>query len=132
MRYATVDDWPAIESWRAGHFARISPRPVTGQRGLEDAIWIVADRGGVATAAASFQIFENVLHGYDLYGADGHGLDALALGRLLERIADAEGLELRATTDPENDGYLQILLKRGYEVTSIELKRKPRGQNVSI
>ena len=128
IRYATHEDWAAIESWRSAHFARISPRPVTGQRRLEDTTWLVVEKDGKPVAATSFDVLpaDRLVVAHDLYAAEGHVLDGLKLGRLLEDLADNEGFELRARTDPENVAYFRLLLKRGFEVTSIELIRQPR------
>ena len=133
IRIATETDWPAIESWRAGHFLEMAarmdvPRPVTGQRTLLDAEWLVLEKDGRPVAAASFTVEDGVCAGHDLYAASGHVLDALALGRALEGMCDREGWELRAHTDPENSAYIRILLARGFVPVSIEYKRAPKGR----
>jgi hypothetical protein len=134
IRVATEADWPAIESWRAGHFLEMAarmnaPRPVTGQRTLHDAEWLVLEKDGRAVSATSFTVEDGVCIGHDLYAASGHVLDALALGRALESMCDREGWELRAHTDPENTAYIRILLKRGFVPVSIEFKRAAKGAN---
>lgn len=134
IRVATEADWPSIESWRAGHFLEMAarmkiPRPVTGQRTLTDAEWLVLEKDGRAVAATSFTVEEGVCFGHDLYAASGHVLDALALGKALEGMCDREGWELRAHTDPENTAYLRVLQERGFVPVSIELKRQPKGAN---
>ena len=45
----------------------------------------------------------------------------------IERECDRLGLELRATTDPENVEYIQLLERRGFERTSVELRRRPKA-----
>ncbi len=132
IRIATEADWPSIEAWRAGHFLEMAarqkiPRPVTGQRGLTDAEWLVLEKNGRPVAATSFTIEDGVCIGHDLYAASGHVLDGLALGKALEGMCDREGWELRAHTDPENTAYIRVLLKRGFVPVSIEYKRAPKG-----
>ena len=134
IRQAKPSDWPFIESWRAGHFLEMAarmkyPRPVTGQKKLGEAIWVVMEREGVPTAAASFETDEDarITFFYDLYAASGHVLDALALGKMLEEMCDKNRLEMRISTDPENHKYIRLMEKRGYVPVSLELKRQPRG-----
>jgi hypothetical protein len=132
IRVATESDWPAIEAWRAGHFLEMAarmkvPRPVTGQRTLTDAQWLVLEKDGRAVAATSFTVEGDVCVAHDLYAASGHVLDALALGRALEGMCDREGWELRARTDPENTAYVNILAKRGFVPVAIEFLRSPKG-----
>lgn len=136
IRIATEADWPAIESWRAGHFLEMAarmkiPRSVTGQKDLTNAEWIVIERDGRPVAATSFTVEDDVCFGHDMYAASGHVLDGLALGRALEAMCDREGWELRAHTDPENTAYIRILKGRGFVHVSSEYKRAPRGAHGS-
>lgn len=140
IRRATPADWPLIEVWRATHYLEIAarqtppPRPVTGQRGLSDACWVVYERRGKPVAAFSFTDDEatRIRTIHDLYGAQGFGVSTLALGKVIEDMSDRDGYEIRCTTDPENLKFVDTLLRRGYEVTAIELKRQPRGHHGSI
>jgi hypothetical protein len=132
IRPAIPSDWPAIESWRAGHFLEMAarmkiPRPVTNQSTLDDGQWIVLERDGKPVAATSFSIHDGTCFAQDLFAASGHVIDGLTLGRELEKMCDREGWEMRAQTDPENTTYLRILQKRGFTVSAIELKRQPKG-----
>jgi hypothetical protein len=42
-------------------------------------------------------------------------------------MSDRDGYEIRGDTDPENTDYLGHLLRRGYEIVSIEFRRPVRG-----
>ena len=131
IRLAIEADWPLIERWRADHFAEIarrgSTRAVEGQRGLSDAVWVVVEYDGLPVAATSFLDHGDTRFAHDLYAAEGHVIDGLRLGKWLEGECDRLGLELRATTDPENVEYIRLLERRGFERTSVELRRRPKA-----
>jgi hypothetical protein len=133
IRVARESDWPAIEAWRDEHFRAVAekarwPRPVTGQRGLTSALWLVVERAGAPVAALSYteQPHDRRRWVWDLYAAPGHAVAGLALGEFFERCADQDGYEIRAQTDPENEGFIKVLLGRGYECVAVELKRTAR------
>lgn len=111
MRIATENDWEHIHQWRADHFARICPRPIEGQKGLQDAIWLVLGPEGKPTAATSVLREGIRLYVYDLYAAPGRVLDGFALGKFLVAWADSERLDIHATTDPENMQFRRILAR---------------------
>lgn len=133
IRVATPEDWPFINAWRTTHFIEMAvrrqiPRAITGQKGIEDAVWIVALVDDRPVAACSYLDFPDALtrRVFDLYTTPGRvGLTyGLELGKLLELSADKLGYELRCNTDPENTGFLRALEKRGYQKVAIELKRE--------
>lgn len=130
IRLATESDWPLIRLWRAAHFVEMQrrgcKRAIEGQRGLSEAVWLVVESDGLPVAATSYLDHGDTRFAHDLYAAEGHVMDGLRLGKWLERQCDALGLELRATTDPENTEYVRLLQRRGFEMTSIELRRRPR------
>lgn len=131
IRLARFHEWSQIEAWRKFHFAEMAalsdlPRAVIGQKGFDDALWVVAERNNEMVAAASYLIDDATLWVYDLFAKPGCALAALALGEVLERIADDNGLTLRGNTDPENRHFVRVLQRRGYELTSIGFKREPR------
>jgi len=135
IRVAEPEDWPAIEAWRETHFANIAarsanPRPITGQVGLHGALWLVAEKEGRPVAAIAYteRPHDRIRFLTDLYAEPGlpGGLAAVALGEYVERMSDDQGYELRANTDPENLGYIEVLLRRGYEIVAVELKRAAR------
>lgn len=132
IREATEADWPLIEQWRDDHYAEIAfrqagePRPVTGQCGFLDAVWMVLEREGQAVAATAFRDDGTVRYGKAMYAAPGHVHDGMRLAKWLERMCDDQGMELRANTDPENIEYIELLVKRGFEICSVELVRRPR------
>ena len=129
VREARRHEWSAIESWRKLHFSNLAThRPITGQKGYDDALWLVVERHGRPVAACSYtdnaQAKQRFVH--DLYAAPGHIFAALYLGEILEMLCDKQGYEIRGKTDPENLKFLQVLLQRGYEMTAIEYRRPPR------
>lgn len=137
MRQAEERDFPAIESWRAAHFlemaARGSKRPVTEQADLSSAAWVVyCDEDDQPLAAMGFRDEPQIKRRWvsDLYAASGRaGLRAgMILGRMVEEMSDSDGYEVHGLTDPENTDYLQHLVGRGYEITSIAFRRVPHGR----
>lgn len=110
------------------------PREAIGLKSLEDALWVVWDRHGMAVAALSFAQDDEfkVRWMFDLYGAPGHALAGLQLVKAFERFCDDTGYEMRGDTDPENTHYLQLVLARGYELTSISFRRRPQKRTSEI
>jgi len=132
IRFARYEEWGLIESWRNEHFLNMyragSRRPVLGQKGFRDAIWLVLERRGKAVAALSYTQMDKpaMRFVHDMYAAPGHSVAGLALGEYFERYCDHDGFEMRGSTDPENIAYLRFLLRRGYEITTVHFRRVPR------
>lgn len=132
IRPATAEDWPLIEQWRDDHFAdmayrQIGPlRPVEGQIGFDDAVWVVLERDGAAVAVTAYTEIDRVRFGKAMFAAPGHVFDGMRLAKWLEQMCDDQGYELWASTDAENVGYIELLLKRGFSIASVELVRQPR------
>jgi hypothetical protein len=61
-----------------------------------------------------------------LVAAPGHVLAGVMLGRFVEQMSDVQGYEIRGNTDPGNVKYLDLLLRRGYEITAVHFRRRPR------
>lgn len=126
-------EWSTVAAWRAAHFADMASRqehlrPVKGQRGFDDAAWMGLEKRGTLVAALSFTQDEQqrIRWCHDLYAAPSNALAGLALGDWFERKADADGYEIRGSTDPENVKYLELLMRRGYEIVAVEFRRVPR------
>lgn len=129
IRLARRQEFSSIEAWRKLHFASLkSPRPVIGQKGFDDAVWLVADRDGTAVAAISYtlDIPSAMLFVHDLYAAPGHPFAAVGLAAYLEQFCDYHRYELRGATDPENLAFLRYIWRRGYEPTAVHYRRVPR------
>lgn len=139
VRVAERTDWPLIEAWRTAHFKEIAKksrviRGVIGQHGFDDAVWIVMDRYGKTVAALSYtdDEQEGIRWIWDLYAEEGHSLAGLALYETIERMCDERGYEVRGRTDPENIKFLKLVVRRGYELVSVEFRRQPRGKYVGV
>jgi len=133
IRQAESRDMAAVESWRAVHFAEMaargSRREVLGQTDFSTAAWVVyTDAQDRAIAAMGFRDEGKVRWVTDLYAVSGKaGLrGGMILGALVEEMSDRDGYEIRGSTDPENTDYLQHLLRRGYEIVSVEFRRVAR------
>lgn len=130
IRPATEADWPLIQQWQADHFAEMqrrgSTRPIAGQYGLADAVWVVLERNGSPVAVTAYTEAEKTRFGKAMFAAPGHVVDGIRLANWLEKMCDDQGYELVAKTDPENVAYMRVLLKRGFEITAVELVRRPR------
>lgn len=130
IRAATEADWSLIQQWQADHFAEMqrrgSTRPIAGQIGLSDAVWVVLERDGAPVAVTAYTEAQDVRFGKAMFAAPGHVVDGIRLANWLEKMCDDQGYELVAKTDPENVAYMRVLLKRGFEITAVELVRRPR------
>lgn len=125
----TRAEFAVVAQWRHGHFEHIKSnlyRPIVGQKGFDDAAWVVMCKNDEMVAAASFTDEAPYRWVHDLYGAPTHALAALALAKALEYACDKMGLELRGNTDPENHHFIQVLIERGYQITSVGFRRPPQ------
>lgn len=102
-------------------------RGVEGHCGLADAVWVVLERDGAPVAVTAYTEAGTVRFGKAMFAAPGHVHDGLRLATWLERMCDDQGFELVAKTDPENLGYMRLLLKRGYVINAVELTRRPKA-----
>lgn len=137
IRQARWEDFTLIAAWRAAHFlemeARGSRRGVSEQTDFSTACWAVyVDAQDKPLAAMGFidQPHEKVRRATDLYAAPSRAgkRAGVVLVAMLEAMSDEDGYTILGRTDPENIDYLGHVLKRGYELTAIEFRRVPRGQ----